>query len=298
MSIGFATKQRDMLTNKYCYAPEYFSGCDVHMYINGICVDEAMRLSFELQERCAPIYGYASVTYDALAQGTKIVQGWFDIAFRRVGYLYYILDDILGHRDITEAPRHSTLQATPISKEIKLPGPVRFMDSPSFDKWAQSYEEAIWGKELAREDVIDQDGAYGLEVTHTYGSEVGGRIKGHLAHNHTSFVTSGFDILITYGEFNGVASLADDVAVNYSHFTESSGGTRPNFAQAPYTINTINEVALIGLSKMIEPSGGPIMERYAFIAKDINRPIARADGRPSGGGGSRVSGYSSTTQSE
>ncbi|HHY08871.1 MAG TPA: hypothetical protein GX530_10260 [Corynebacteriales bacterium] len=267
MPTGFTTDQRKIITNKYYYAPEYFSGCDVRIYINGQYVDEAITIAFELQEKVAPIYGYASVTYDALAQGTKIVQGYLDIAFRRAGYLYYLLDKIRT----SDASTYNTAAAKPLSSSVKLPQAASVSSDAAFQSWCQAYEEAIWGKSLTRVNMRAAGNSYKQEVVDSgaYGSKQ--RVS-EMLQSETTFSVGAFDILITYGEFNGVTQLGNTVG----NLANKVNGTRPNLAQAPYTVNSINEVSLVGLSKTIEPSGAPIIERYPFIAKDINRPIARA----------------------
>ena len=253
LPIGFTTPQRQPIVNAYYYAPEYFSGCDVRIYIGDVYVDEAMRISFELQEKRAPIYGYASVTYDALAQGTRIVQGWFDIAFRRVGYLTYLLAQAGAKHD-----------GGPVSvAETKVD------NKNDFDLWAQAQEEQIWGRELTRETAQAEKGKpYEITTRSTWGDS--GWADTMRDGTDMLFGAKPIDIVITYGEFNGVTPIAQSIHSGWRN------GTRPNLAQAPLTVNTINEVSLLGFSKMIESSGAPIVERYAFIAKDVNRPVSRA----------------------
>ena len=75
------------------YREEYFSGCDVVILIGDIYVDDIITMQYTLTNNKSPIYGYMSEIFDAVAKGTRIVQGQFSIAFRETDYLAKILEN-------------------------------------------------------------------------------------------------------------------------------------------------------------------------------------------------------------
>lgn len=87
--------QYNKKTTEYQLFPEeYFSASDCYIYFNDIWLDEITALSFELREVVRPIFSYASNTWDYLARGQRIVQGYFKIAFKEAGYIWTVLDHI------------------------------------------------------------------------------------------------------------------------------------------------------------------------------------------------------------
>lgn len=76
------------------YPEEYFSGADVTIYFNDVFMDEITGLSFKLEEKVTPQFGYASKTWDWVLRGKRFVQGYFKMSFREAGYLFTVLDHI------------------------------------------------------------------------------------------------------------------------------------------------------------------------------------------------------------
>ena len=76
------------------YNLDYFSGAQAGVFIEHILVDEITSLQWTVQQSKIPIYGYASQTFDEMANGTIIVQGSFSINFTHSGYLWAILQEL------------------------------------------------------------------------------------------------------------------------------------------------------------------------------------------------------------
>jgi len=90
---------------EYQYFPEeYFTGSDVSIYFNDIFIDEVTGLSYSLQETIKPIFGYGSYTWDAVARGSRMIQGEFRIAFKEAQYINVVLET-LAENQSTIAPR-------------------------------------------------------------------------------------------------------------------------------------------------------------------------------------------------
>jgi len=78
------------------YPELYYSGCDVGIFIGDRWVYDIITIQYTLTNNKSPIYGYMSEEFDAVAKGTKVVQGQFAIAFKDVDYLNRILDNYKG----------------------------------------------------------------------------------------------------------------------------------------------------------------------------------------------------------
>jgi hypothetical protein len=56
-------------------------------------------LGYNLVQQKIPIYGFWSFTFDAVALGTRIVQGSFAIPFQGPQYMYYLLKQAALNKD-------------------------------------------------------------------------------------------------------------------------------------------------------------------------------------------------------
>ncbi len=74
------------------FSTEYFSGCDINVYINHKKAVEVVGLEFSVQEQVEPIFGYASYTYNKLVKGSRFVSGILTINYTTKNYLI----DLLG----------------------------------------------------------------------------------------------------------------------------------------------------------------------------------------------------------
>ena len=71
----------------------YYSGTDIRIYFGDNWIDEIVEIEWTMQEQLAPIFGYASYTWDKVARGT----GWFkffSINFKEAGYLQTVLNSL------------------------------------------------------------------------------------------------------------------------------------------------------------------------------------------------------------
>ena len=81
------------------YNDMYFSGAQSKVFFGNIWVDDLVTLNWDLVEQKAPLYGYASSTYDGVAKGTQIIQGVFTIAFKRNEYISTVIDSLNARGD-------------------------------------------------------------------------------------------------------------------------------------------------------------------------------------------------------
>lgn len=59
----------------------YYSNIDAEVYFNGEWVEDIAAIQWSIAQETMPIFGYNSYIYDAVAQGSRIIQGSFTLAF-------------------------------------------------------------------------------------------------------------------------------------------------------------------------------------------------------------------------
>lgn len=222
------------------YGGEYFCASDVKIYIGDIWVDDAIAISYQMEEKVTPVYGYASYTYDDIARGQRLVTGGLSINFKSAGYMNNVLkyaDAIMYAIKVGE--NNGTVK--PIDFEnYKLNELLSRLGKRSFEQIAQEYERALWGE-------MDE----GNETL--------------LNHDLTSFFPHsnlGFDIRIHFGP---VDEVMKDTGLEY--YSQNYLLKEPE-----YTVEVINGVQFTAVSKQATTADDstPIMEMYGFIARDLN----------------------------
>lgn len=217
----------------------YYSGTDIRIYLGDMWVDEIVEIGFDMQEQVAPIYGYASYTFDKTARGSRIVQGSFSINFKEAGYLQTILNSLSSKQagdnptwfnlsDFNGAGGKTAHKTTSVENIIE-----------NFQSLADDYESAFWGSEATSSALLQSR----RNDTFFYGTREN--------ENNQSLKDHGFNIYLTFG-----------------NTIDPSRGTN-NFQ----TAQSIVGVQLTGLSTRVDPSGNPVLEVYSFIAKDISNYV-------------------------
>lgn len=222
------------------FSQEYFSNADVHLYLGDIYIDEVTDLEFLLMENVLPIYGYNSYTYDAIARGTRQVEGSFAMNFTSGGNLQKILD----HAGLIGRLARESQSKVELSKfreggsgdpVYKLEDILRQYGINSFNELAEIKEDELWGR-------YDRKNPYQKSPVEPY------------------FTTKkSFDIKIVYGPLHEVETIGK--------YNSSSGMREPNV-----TVDTINDVQIRAAyrSASISEGSAPIKEEYRFIARDFN----------------------------
>lgn len=231
------------------FSEEYFAGQDVRIYFGDVWVDEIVSMQFTMMENVAPIFGYASYTYDTVARGSRQIQGSFRINFKESYYLHFItnrLDSKLealsptgqfiddGVTKITKAiPKENITVDHLISK-------MGGSNDTQFEDLALEFEKSLWG------DSNNSDMTERTEnrSEHSYFYPEKGR---------PNLAKHGFNIMVLYGPYQ-----------------EAGNGTREQVAT---TAHTLTGVHLTGVSQVIDGSGQPVYEDYSFIARDLDGPM-------------------------
>lgn len=233
------------------FKSEYFTGADIRIYFGDIWVDEITSLQFTLQEQVAPIFGYASYTWDKVARGNRYIQGSFSINFKESYYLHSVMNT-LSSRMRTESG--STGFATSQWKEgVDIEHLINQSGGTEFDSIADEFEKSLWGAgnnksinkatKLRGKDTYfypEHRGKNDDKGNPTYDSEISQKV----------LAEHGFNIIIGYGPMN------------------ETGGMK-----AAESVHSLIGVQLTGVSQIIGGDGQPIQEQYTFIAKDLDGDV-------------------------
>lgn len=229
------------------FPSEYFSGSDIRIYFEDVLIDEVTDLTFTMQEKVLPIFGYNSYTYDAIARGSRIIQGSFAINFKDVDYLRGAVESILNEKDdISNWEDNYPRTETNINENFnenkdyanKLHQYAERGWTTQFDRLAQELENEIWNnaQEIRNQPANNEPYFKGPQVS-----------DGGIS----------FDISIAYGAYK--RPTPNNIESNYYQQIN------------PGTIKTIHNVQLTGVRQLIDGSGQPIKEQYTFLARDLDR---------------------------
>lgn len=65
------------------FLKRYYANIDAEIYMNGQWVEDIGSIQWTIDQQTMPIYGYNSYVFDAVAQGSRIIQGAFTVSFTR-----------------------------------------------------------------------------------------------------------------------------------------------------------------------------------------------------------------------
>lgn len=239
--------QRANMSTEYTrFKEDYFTGADVRIYFGDIWVDEVTSLQFTLQEQVAPIFGYASYTWDKVARGARQIQGSFTINYKESYYLHSVLNSLAGQvRGATkDAPMFSVDQW---KKGVSI---EHLLEEVAFEGVADELEKSLWG--ASKDETINKLTKQRKKDTFFFPEYRGrndeeGNATYDIAVSQKQLAEHGFNILIGYGPMN-----------------ETNG------MYANETAHSLVGVQLTGVSQVVGPDGQPIQEQYSFIAKDLD----------------------------
>lgn len=247
----FIPENRPSEVFKKTYWEEYYAGADVGIFIGDVWVDDVVSIQYSEVNNKSPIYGYMSEDFNAVAKGTKIVQGQFSIAFREVGYLGNILDRYRKQNSSKIVSSHNVstdIGETTILERVDLISGQRKAAIAShntiiekglrgfYDKDPKNYpEEERWAYQQERQIFL------GWLHPDKFG---------YISTSHGDYIdVRGFDIFLTFGD---VFEL------------DRSG-----------TVEIINGCHITSRSLICEPTGEPIVEVYNFFAKGLNKSTSK-----------------------
>jgi len=243
MATGYQSQLQDTLSSKF----DFYSGSQISVWFGNIFIDDINSIQWVRTQNKTPIYGYASQLFDAVANGTVIIQGNFLINFRQQGYIPAVVNYIRGlYEKVINNSANSKVQNSKVwatmENLISLHlqngtfGPSSMEEihaignSPDFSDLAKQYEGIIWGDQ----SVPSQDDA-------RYPADV----------QQATDIPDGFNIMISYGVPQSVDSPS-------------------TVERMRSTVKTLVGVHLVGESQVIQVGGDPVQEQYSFIARNTD----------------------------
>jgi hypothetical protein len=229
---------------------EYFSGADVRIYFGDIWVDEITSLQFTLQEQVAPIFGYASFTWDKVARGSRYVQGSFTINFKESYYLHSVMERLSSKMKENAEGVSAGFNVEKWKEGVDIEHLIA-NEGGNFDVIADEFEKSMWGAGQQQAQVSNRKHTTYFSPNLSSGTEINNLNMKELADN-------GFNILIGYGPMN-----------------EKDGMKNAE------TTHSIIGVQLTGVSQIVGGDGQPVQEQYSFIARDLDGDVTvKATTRP------------------
>lgn len=179
----FTTKVRK---NFISYPYDYYAGQSVRIFFGHVWVDDIITLQYSMNQNKAPIFGYASQKFDAVARGQLIINGNFTIAFKETGYLNLIHNELKNIKG-TEKNKNEILQYwlgknKPIEQILDELYMSESSSKSDFEDLSEALEDYIWqdfgktGRQITRPDEFDYEGD-GIDI-------------------------NGFDIVMTFGDYS------------------------------------------------------------------------------------------------
>jgi hypothetical protein len=232
------------------FSSEYFSGADIRIYFGDIWVDEITSLQFTLQEQVAPIFGYASYTWDKVARGNRYIQGSFSINFKESYYLQQALKSLTSEMKSDASGNTSGFNSTTWKNGLDVEALMMQVNKQNFNSIADEFEKTLWDSSDATTNV-NNNTKRREQNSYFYPEFITGRdTNGNTTYDDTSqkqLMDYGFNILISYGPMNEVNGMT-----------------------ASETLHSLVGVQLTGVSQIIGGDGSPVQEQYTFIAKDLD----------------------------
>jgi hypothetical protein len=253
------------------YNDWYYSGSQAKVFFGNVWVDDIVTIQWDLVEQKAPLYGYASEKYDAVARGTQIVQGVFTIAFKHKDYITVILDH-LNSRGEARANVLQRLRENKARKAYEARAQSRAQNETAFPK-TTNYERIL-------DDALREGSGADFQGMKTFLEDrIWGQISQGLQEQALDkdkllqTIVSGFDVVVTYGN-----------TTNHS---------------SEWTSKTIADCHITGIRQLLNPTGEPILEAYTFFGKMLDPyrkdETARLSERASDPFGSEFEGHSVDT---
>lgn len=120
------------IDNVRLFPYEYFTGADVELFVGPRKLTDISAISYQVTEQLLPIFGYASRTFDDMAQGTRLASGQIMLPFRSSGGLMEEVEKLWVKEQLEEEPD-------------PLPAPNALRSEIA--SIAERYQARFWGEE-------------------------------------------------------------------------------------------------------------------------------------------------------
>jgi hypothetical protein len=252
------------------YDQHFYSGQDCFVFLyphahNKLVPIPVTQLSVGISQQKIPIYGAWSYRFDAVAKGQVIVQGEFSIVYSYPN----MIGQMLGAPSVSDhPPREKDGAVAPLMDRKKSLDATKRKD----------LRADIWN---VGNDVPLHRGV-GWDSTHNSPAYPFGRKppKGKPEADYAGHQP--FDIVIAFGS-NPSMRFEDSSKFDYSTWAFSTKeymkmmSSTPNEAARGWDTSRrmrVEHVELTSSGTLLEVSGQPLQETYAFFARDITAPLA------------------------
>ena len=162
----------------YPYAFSYFSGSQIFIFAGNVLIDEAVFLGYNLTSNKIPLYGYASPYWDAVAQGTVIVQGSIGVNYIDNKYMSLIALDCYqqksGALPVSTPPVNLSAQPAQYLQSLAQGAGSNLITgkgSAAFQKAATQLKQQFWGTGAQTLKAMPRLDQYPpLDIYFTYGN--------------------------------------------------------------------------------------------------------------------------------
>lgn len=282
--------------NYITYPYDYFSGINAKIFFGDVWVDDIITIQWSISQGKEPIYGYASQEFDAVAKGTRIVQGNLVIAFKEVGYLNAIDKYIKIQRDKIENIGTKGLSDL-VKNKIDKASSGNLQYDPSLDRLMQENSYGSSAANLIRKTETIEDILINEKIGNTVFSGIFGGTSQHGSSDFEDIVEALEDTI--WGDKNGWSYVSKNVIKTADEFDYndkggittgkmSTGnynyrdtlnitvtfGDITNF-RAEHTVYSINDIHFTSQQIIVSPTGDPIAESYTFFSRDVNKSLGQ-----------------------
>ena len=235
----------------------YWSGSDVSVFARTskghVLLDEAVQLSYSIQEQVMPYYSYNRFVFDEVHHGTRIINGELTINFKHSGYVFALLKSItelVGPQSVpTATPKSVTTSVQSLGlAQTKLQDPSVAADF--VNQYRQIY------------DLQQQDQVYGQLNTQPVSTK--------------AMFNSPFDLDILFGaQYNNSLTLKIQDGADEFYTDGLVIANQDNLNQPILMGRRLVDVHIMGITKTMADDGRPFMETYTFIAQDVQTLTSR-----------------------
>jgi hypothetical protein len=240
-------------SNYYDY---FFSGEDVRVYIDGLFdpKDELdiATFGFAIRQEKTPLYGFWSYNFDAMMNGTRVIQGEFSVYSRYPRRMTEMLE------------KAATMRANAASGKSDSAGVISTMRAQAESMKDEENIQKYWAN--SQLDRITTDPALASAA-------IGGDHNIFSAHPPFNFViVYGVEEtgLTTVGTASNSASASAAQRSNLDRIISTDINERKIKVSETTPLKVIlQNVHLVNMSTRYESGGSPLIETYSFIARDF-----------------------------
>lgn len=238
----------------------YFSPSQIGLFINGYLVDDACSIQWEVVDEKRPVWGYNDQDFRRMVKGRSLVQGYLEVNFRYHGYLTRVvkasekpnfpetLRELQTINRVNNTENYLNLYKQFDSPDVKAEAlrkafetlgqfgidPQREHKRAQVDELFKQLKNQYWHEDEERRDLPRT-----IE-------ERPGRLIDDPAFK------DGFNILVKFGDF--YKNIDSSIDRNTTLLIEN--------------VHIIRQP--VAISASVPDAGGPIKERYHFMARSIH----------------------------